>query len=61
MIGLLSVFAEFELDMIRERVKAGIALSYAVYTIYLTPSRLHSCSERSRVIGISKQTEKGES
>jgi DNA invertase Pin-like site-specific DNA recombinase len=25
MIGLLSVFAEFERDMIRERVKAGIA------------------------------------
>jgi DNA invertase Pin-like site-specific DNA recombinase len=25
MVGLLSVFAEFERDMIRERVKAGIA------------------------------------
>jgi DNA invertase Pin-like site-specific DNA recombinase len=29
MIGLLSVFAEFERDMIRERVKAGIAQSRA--------------------------------
>jgi DNA invertase Pin-like site-specific DNA recombinase len=29
MIGLLSVFAEFERDMIRERVKAGIAQARA--------------------------------
>lgn len=29
MIGLLSVFAEFERDIIRERVKAGIAQARA--------------------------------
>jgi putative DNA-invertase from lambdoid prophage Rac len=29
MIGLLSVFAEFEMDMIRERVKADIAQACA--------------------------------
>lgn len=29
MVGLLSVFAEFERDMIRERVKAGIAQARA--------------------------------
>jgi DNA invertase Pin-like site-specific DNA recombinase len=61
MVGLLSVFAEFERDMIRERVKAGIAQARAEGKMHgrghrLRPQRALRSSGSTRRDGISRRS-----